>query len=87
MPDASPAVRGVCQPRRPQASPLVRLVSDHLHRRQTVYHDRFACEYGPWRPVITQAADQFRAAGALDHGFACIRCDDCAPEDLLAVSC
>ena len=52
MPDAAPAVRGVYKPRRPQASPLFRLVSDHLHRLQTVYDDRFAREYGPWRPVV-----------------------------------
>ena len=50
MPDAAPAARGVYHPRRPQASPLFRVVSDHLHRLQTVYDDRFAREYGPWRP-------------------------------------
>ena len=86
-PDASPAVRGVYKPRRPQASPLVRLVSDHLHRLQTVYDDRFAREYGPWRPVVAQVADKFLACGVLEHGFARIRCDDCAHEYLLAFSC
>lgn len=50
MADAAPAARGVYKPRRPQASPLFRLVSDHLHRLQTVYDERFAREYGPWRP-------------------------------------
>jgi len=47
MPDAAPPARGVYTPRRPQASPLFRLVSDHLHRLQTVYDERFAREYGP----------------------------------------
>ena len=59
MPDATSAVRDVYKPRRPQASPLFRLVSDRLHRLQTVYDDRFAREYGSWRPVvafITQAS-------------------------------
>ena len=42
MPDAAPAARGVYKPRRPQASPLFRLVSDHLQRLQTVYDERFA---------------------------------------------
>ena len=87
MPDAAPAARGVYKPRRPQASPLFRLVSDHLHRLQTVYDDRFAREYGPWRPVVAQVADKFLACGVLDHGFAWIRCDDCAHEYLLAFSC
>jgi hypothetical protein len=87
MPDAAPAARGVCKPRWPQASPLSRLVSDHLHRLQTVYDDRFAREYGPWRPVVTQVADKFLACGVLEHGFSRIRCDACAHEYLLAFSC
>jgi len=87
MPDAAPSVRGVYKPRRPQASPLFRLVSDHLHRLQTVYDERFAREYGPWRPVVAQVADKFLACGVLDHGFARIRCDVCTHEYLLAFSC
>ena len=87
MPDVASAARGVYQPRRPQASPLFRLVSDRLHRLQTVYDERFAREYGPWRPVVAQVADKFLACGVLDHGFARIRCDDGAHEYLLAFSC
>ena len=73
MADPAPAARGVYKPRRPQASPLFRVVSDHLHRRQTVDEDRFAREYGPWRPVVGQVADKFLACGVLEHGFARIR--------------
>ena len=69
------------------STPLFRLVSDHLHRLQTVYEDRFAREYGPWRPVVAQVADKFLACGVLEHGFARIRCDACAHEYLLAFSC
>jgi len=87
MPDAVPAARGVYKPRRPQASPLFRLVSDHLHRLQTVYDERFAREYGPWRSVVAQVADKFLACGILEHGFARIRCDACTHEYLLAFSC
>ena len=87
MPDAASVARGVYKPRRPQASPLFRLVSDHLHRLQTVYDERFAREYGPWRPVVAQVADKFLACGVLDHGFARIRCDACTHEYLLAFSC
>ena len=29
--------------------------ADHLHRLQTVYDERFAREYGPWRPVVLHA--------------------------------
>ncbi len=87
MPDAASAARGVYTPRRPQASPLFRLVSDHLHRLQTVYDERFVREYGPRRPVVAQVTDKFLACGVLDHGFARIRCDACAHESLLAFSC
>jgi hypothetical protein len=87
MPDAAPAARGVYTPRRPQASPRVRLVSDHLQRLQTVYDDRFAREYGPWRPVVTHVADRVLACGVLEHGFARIRCGACTHEYLLAFSC
>ena len=87
MSDAAPAARGVYKPRRPQASSLFRLVSDHLHRLQTVYDDRFAHEYSPWRPVVARVAEKFLACGVLEHGFARIRCDDCAHEYLLAFSC
>jgi len=84
---AASAALGVYHPRRPQASPLFRLVQDHLHRLQTVYDDRFAREYGPWRPVVGEVTDKFLACGILEHGFARIRCDACAHEYLLAFSC
>lgn len=87
MPDTAPATCGIYKPRRPQASPLFRLVEDHLHRLQTVYDERFARLYGPWRPVVAQVADKFLACGVLEHGFARIRCDACAHEYLLAFSC
>ena len=85
--EAAPVARGVYKPRRPHASPLFRLVQDHLHRLQTVYDERFARDYGPWRPVVAEVADTFLACGILEHGFAHIRCDDCAHEYLLAFSC
>ena len=86
MADATAAL-GVYQPRRPPAWPLFRLVQDHLLRLQTVYDERFAREYGPWRPVVAEVAEKFLACGVLEHGFARIRCDACAHEYLLAFSC
>ena len=52
-----------------------------------MYDERFAHEYGLWRPVVGQVADKFLACGILEHGFARIRCDACAHEYLLAFSC
>ena len=63
MADAVRVACGVYKPRRLQASPLFRLVQDHLHRLQTVYDERFAREYGPRRPVVGQVADKFLACG------------------------
>ena len=84
--------RGVGQvsryrPRRPQASPLYRLVQDHFRTLETVYDERFAPTYGAWRAVVRDVADQFLACGILDHGFARVRCATCAHEYLLAFSC
>ncbi|MCC6774946.1 MAG: transposase zinc-binding domain-containing protein [Gemmatimonadaceae bacterium] len=62
-------------------------MSDCLHRLETIYDDRFAREYGPWRPVVAQVADRFLACGVLEHDFARIRCDACTHEYLLAFSC
>ncbi|MDP1892093.1 MAG: hypothetical protein Q8K55_14460 [Gemmatimonadaceae bacterium] len=61
MRHATPATTalGVYKPRRPQASPLSQLVPDHRHCLQTVYDERFAQEYGPWRPMIAQVTDRF----------------------------
>ena len=83
MPNAAPAARGVYKLRRPQAPPLLRLVSDHLHRRHTVCDDRLVREDGPWRPVVAPVTKKFLACGVLEHGFARIRCDVCMHEYLL----
>ena len=80
MTDPARAARGVYKPRQPQASLLFRLMSDLLHRLQTVYDERFARESGPWRPVVAQVADKFLACGVLDHGFTRDRCGDCTHE-------
>jgi hypothetical protein len=78
---------GLYKPRRAQASPLFRLVQDRFEALRIVYDERFAERYGPWRSVVGEVADKFLACGILDHGFARVRCDDCAHEYLLAFSC
>ena len=78
---------GIYKPRRPQASPLFRLVADQFRTLQMVYDERFAPKYGAWRAVVPEVADKFLACGVLEHGFARVRCDACAHEYLLAFSC
>lgn len=48
---AACAATGVYKPRRPHASPLFRLVSDHFRAFHTAYEERFAETYGDWRPA------------------------------------
>ena len=48
-------------------------MSDHVHRLQTVYDERFAREYGPWRAVVGEVTDKCLACAILEHGFARIR--------------
>jgi hypothetical protein len=62
--------RGIGGARRLQAATpaglaAVSVGADHLHRLQTVYDDRFAREYGPWRPVVAQVADKSSLAAWL----------------------
>jgi hypothetical protein len=78
---------GVYKPRRPQASPLFRLVQDRFEALRIVYDERFAATYGPWRAVMGEVAGKFLACGILDHGFARVRCGACGDEYLLAFSC
>ena len=68
---------GVYKPRRPHASPLFRLVSDHFGAFHDAYEDRFAATYGDWRPVNREVAEKFLDCGVLAHGFARVRCGAC----------
>ena len=83
----SGAAPGVYKARRPQASPLFRLVSDHFRAFHHAHDERFAPANGDWRPMVREVADKFLACGVLDHGFARVRCDACTHEYLLAFSC
>ena len=81
---------GMYKPRRPQASPLFRLVADQCRTLQMVLR-RGASPPRTARgvPYVGEVADKFLACGVLDHGFARARarCDACAHEYLLAFSC
>jgi hypothetical protein len=72
--------------RRPTATPLYPIVQHHLE----TFLAR-AAEADPWgEGVAGWVEDDFRAylrCGILAHGFARVRCDDCAAERLVAFSC
>lgn len=75
MLDTAPTVHGVYPPRGARSRRGGGVVSDHLHRLKTVHDERFAREYGTWRPVVAQVADKNLARGVLNDWFASIPCD------------
>lgn len=84
---ASAQSRPVSRPRKPEASPLWQLVTNHAHTFLDLYDDRYAPRYGPLRAVVPRALESFQRCGLLAHGFARVRCPDCRHEYLLAFSC
>jgi len=70
--EGSPAYR----PRKPEASPLWQLVTNHAHPFLDLYDDRYAARYGPLRAVVPPALESFQRCGILAHGFARARCPD-----------
>jgi hypothetical protein len=86
--DAHPAAptgrSAVYRRRRPTATPFYPIVQHPLE----TFLAR-AAEAGPWG-VAGWVEEDFRAylrCGILAHGFARVRCDDCAAERLVAFSC
>jgi hypothetical protein len=88
--DAQPAtptgLAAVYRRRRPTTTPLYPIVQHHL---ETFLAQ--APEADPWGEGVADWVEgDFRAylrCGILAHGFARIRCDDCAAERLVAFSC
>jgi hypothetical protein len=85
-PTAPTGLAAVYRRRRPTTTPLYPIVQHHLES----FLAR-AAEADPWgEGVAGWVEEDFRAylrCGILAHGFARIRCDDCAAERLVAFSC
>ena len=75
------------QPRRPQDSDYYHCVEDYFETFVQEYDDRFARQYGFWRPYIEKVIYRYLDCGDLSHGFARVKCKDCGHEYLLAFSC
>ena len=74
-------------PRRPQASPLYRVLTDHFETLTRVYEERYEPTHGALRPVVTEVVGKFLDCGLLEHGFARVRCAACRSEFLVAFRC
>jgi len=83
MPDISSTYR----PRKPEESQYYQCVEDHFETLEQVYDDRFAKQYGFFRPYVKQVIHRFLDCGILHNGFARVKCGECGHEYLLAFSC
>ena len=66
MLDPSP----VYHPRNPHDSAYYRCVEDHFETFEQVYEDRFARQYGFFRPYVKQVIYRYLDCGDLHNGFA-----------------
>jgi len=78
---------GFYRPRRPKETPFYQLVEEFYPQFKAVYQERYQECYGFWRPAIDTAVEKFLECGDLQHGFARVRCPDCAHEFFVAFSC
>ena len=83
----APACPRPYTPRRPEHSPLYRVLADHFDRLEREYEERFERTHGPLRPAARRAAARFLDCGLLEHGFARVRCEACRAEFLVAFRC
>ena len=74
-------------PRRPQASPLYRLLADHFETLTRVHEECYEPTHGPLRAVVTEVVGKFLDCGLLERGFARVRCAACHAEFLVAFRC
>jgi hypothetical protein len=74
-------------PRRPEASPLYRVLADHFETLERVHEERFEPAHGPLRAAARRAVGRFLDCGLLEHGFARVRCSTCRAEFLVAFRC
>ena len=77
----------VYRPRRPQSSPLYRLVQDSYENVKGTWEERFETQYCRWRGFVDDVVYAFSDCGDLSRGFARVYCDACRSEYLLAFSC
>ena len=70
------------RPRRPQATPLYRLVEAHYGDVRDAWEERYEGHYGFWRSFTDKAVGAYLDCGILENGFARVRCGACRAEYL-----
>jgi len=75
------------RPRRPEETPLYRLLASRFDEFKCSCEDRFERRYGPWRALWDEVVPKYIDCGIYECGFARIRCPSCRQELLVAFSC
>ena len=87
MPPHSDCLPKPYRPRKPQESPLYKVVSQYFDEFERVYPERFEKTYGFWRPVIRVSIEKYLKCGDLKEGFARVHCPDCGTDFWIPFSC
>jgi hypothetical protein len=74
------------RPRRPEATPLYRLVQCCDGSVRDAWEERYERRYGFWRAAADKAVGAYLDCGLLENGFARVRCGSCRAEYLVAFS-
>jgi hypothetical protein len=74
-------------PRRPERSPLYRVLADHFAMLERVHEERFEPTHGPLRAAARRTVGRFLDCGLLEHGFARVRCGTGRAEFRVAFRC
>jgi hypothetical protein len=85
--EACPPALAVYRPRRPQETPLYRLIEDHFGTLVRVHEEKFEPGCGRLRKAAQRAVEKSLDCGLIERGFARVRCDRCRAEFLVAFSC
>jgi hypothetical protein len=75
------------RPRRPQATPLYRLVQACYADVRNEWEEQYEGRYSFWRGFTDKAVGGYLDCGILENGFARVRCGACHAEFLVAFSC
>ena len=77
----------VYRSRRPEATPLYRLLESRYDPVKGAWEDRFEDRYGFWRGMVDGAVARYLDCGIFENGFARLHCGGCRRDVLVAFSC
>lgn len=73
--------------RRPEETPLYRVIYQYHEELAYVWDDVFRERYGCLRDIVIESFQRYLSCGILRHGCARVACTECSHSELLAFSC